>query len=176
MLDREGMGFILVVDGLGHGPAAAEAAAEAVAVFRNFPSSEPGAIVAAAHAAMRGTRGAALAIARLDPGRGVVRFAGVGNISGVIIDAGSRRIASMVSQNGTVGHAVRKIQEFEYAWAEGASLVMHSDGLATHWDLGRYPGLSARDPGLVAGLLYRDHRRDRDDVTVVVATRGEPRP
>ena len=61
--------------------------------------------------------------------REVVRFAGVGNISGVIIDAGSRRIASMVSQNGTVGHAVRKIQEFEYPWPEGASLVLHSDGL-----------------------------------------------
>jgi hypothetical protein len=79
----------------------------------------------------------------------------------------------MVSQNGTVGHAVRKIQEFEYAWAEDASLILHSDGLATRWDLDRYPGLSARNPGLVAGLLYRDHRRDRDDVTVIVATRGK---
>jgi anti-sigma regulatory factor (Ser/Thr protein kinase) len=173
MLDREGMGFILVVDGLGHGPAAAEAAAEAVAVFRDSSSSEPGEIVAATHAALRGTRGAAMAIARIDPRRGVVRFAGVGNIAGVILDEGSRRSVSMVSQNGTVGHAVRKIQEFEYAWAEDASLILHSDGLATRWDLDRYPGLSARNPGLVAGLLYRDHRRDRDDVTVIVATRGK---
>ncbi len=176
ILDRAGMGFVLLVDGLGHGPAAAEAAAEAVAVFRDFPSSEPGAIVAAAHVALRGTRGAALAIASFDARREVVRYAGVGNISGVIVDRGIRRTTSMVSQNGTVGHAVRKIQEFEYAWPEGASVVLHSDGLGTRWDLGRYAGLSARNPGLVAGLLYRDYKRDRDDVTVVVATRREPTP
>ena len=79
----------------------------------------------------------------------------------------------MVSHNGTVGHVVRKIQAFDYPWSEDSLLVMHSDGLATHWDLARYPGLSRRPPGLIAGLLYRDHKRGRDDATVVVARRGE---
>ncbi len=46
---------------------------------------------------------------------------------------------------------------------------MHSDGLATHWSFDRYPGLGQRHPGLVAGVLYRDHRRGRDDVTVLAA-------
>jgi hypothetical protein len=45
---------------------------------------------------------------------------------------------------------------------------MHSDGIATQWDLGRYPGLLARDPSLIAGVLYRDFLRGRDDATVVV--------
>ena len=36
---------------------------------------------------------------------------------------------------------VRKIQEFVYPWPPGALLVMHSDGLATHWKLEPYPGL-----------------------------------
>jgi len=46
--------------------------------------------------------------------------------------------------------------------------VIHSDGLGTHWDLGRYPGLAQREPSLIAGVLYRDFARRRDDVTVVV--------
>ena len=79
----------------------------------------------------------------------------------------------MVSHNGTVGHAVRKVQEFVYPWQPGSLLVMHSDGLGTHWQLGRYPGLASRHPGVVAGVLYRDFRRERDDVTVLVASDGE---
>jgi hypothetical protein len=126
-----------------------------------------------AHAALRSTRGAALAVARIDRERGEVQFAGVGNISGVILnpaDEASR--TSMVSHNGTVGHTIRRIQEFIYPWAPGWLLVMHSDGMATQWQVGRYAGLGASHPGLVAGVLYRDFRRSRDDVTIVVVREG----
>jgi hypothetical protein len=64
---------------------------------------------------------------------------------------------------------VRKIQEFTYPWSPEALLILHSDGLATHWDLNTYPGLTARHPSLIAGVLYRDFARGRDDVTVMVA-------
>jgi len=47
--------------------------------------------------------------------------------------------------------------------------VMHSDGVNTRWTADDYPGLVRRHPGLVAGLLYRDFRRERDDTTVIVA-------
>jgi hypothetical protein len=46
---------------------------------------------------------------------------------------------------------------------------MHSDGLATQWNLGAYAGLQTRHPSLIAAVLYRDFVRGRDDVTVVVA-------
>jgi hypothetical protein len=45
---------------------------------------------------------------------------------------------------------------------------MHSDGVSGRWDLTRYPGLSFRDPSVVAGVLYRDFSRQRDDALVVV--------
>jgi hypothetical protein len=45
---------------------------------------------------------------------------------------------------------------------------MASDGLGTHWDLSAYPGLRTRDASIIAGVLYRDFSRRRDDVTVVV--------
>jgi hypothetical protein len=40
--------------------------------------------------------------------------------------------------------------------------------LTSRWTLDGYPGLGERHPQLLATLLYRDHRRGRDDATVVV--------
>ncbi len=79
---------------------------------------------------------------------------------------GERR--QLVSHSGTLGHVMRRVQEFEFAFPAGALLILHSDGLATHWTLADYPGLAAKHAGLVAGVVYRDHDRGRDDVTVVV--------
>ena len=162
---------VLVADGLGHGPSAAEAASGAVHVFEDNPGLSPAELIEAVHAALHHTRGAALAVARVDVPRRTVHFAGVGNISGVILSPGGNR--HMVSHAGTVGHVVRRIREFEYPWPEttyghAPLLVMHSDGLATRWSLGSYPGLATRHPGLIAGVLYRDHGRRTDDLTVVV--------
>ncbi len=168
-VDRDGLSFILLVDGLGHGPPAALAAEEAVRIFQGHRSREPAEIVDSTHRAIRGTRGAALAIARLDLAKGEVRYAGVGNICGVVLDRTTGETTSMVSHNGTVGYAIRKIQSYDYAWTQNSLLLMHSDGLATHWNLDRYPGIWQRHPSLVAGLLFRDHKRGRDDVTVLVA-------
>jgi hypothetical protein len=74
----------------------------------------------------------------------------------------------MVSHNGTAGHSARKIQHFTYPWKSGAMMILHSDGLATHWSLDKYPGIYASHPGVIAALLFRDFQRGRDDATVVV--------
>jgi anti-sigma regulatory factor (Ser/Thr protein kinase) len=163
---------LLIVDGLGHGPQAAEAAREAVRIFGENVSLGPAAIIQAAHGALRSTRGAALAIAQLDPERGEVRFAGVGNIAGSVLDPAEGRSTSLVSYNGIVGHTIRKVQEFTYPWAPGFLLVMHSDGLGSQWQMGQYAGLALKHPGLIAGTLYRDFKRERDDVTVVAVREG----
>jgi anti-sigma regulatory factor (Ser/Thr protein kinase) len=156
---------LMVADGLGHGPDAAAASMEAVRIFRNISTLPPADILTDIHAALRSTRGAAVAVASLDPRLRQIRYAGVGNIAASIVSAGETR--SMVSHNGTVGHEVRKIQEFQYDWPAGALVIMQSDGLQTHWRLDKYPGLAARDPALIAGILYRDFTRGRDDVTVL---------
>ena len=75
----------------------------------------------------------------------------------------------MVSQNGTAGHVASRIHEFSYPFSSRAMIVMFSDGLATQWDLAAYPGVSTRHPSIIAGVLYRDFSRRRDDVSVVVA-------
>ena len=108
-----------------------------------------------------------MAVASLNLQRGILTFAGVGNIGASIVAPGTSR--GMASHNGTVGHQLHKIQEFSFPWNAQSLLIMHSDGLNTRWDLSVYPGIWTKHPAIVAGLLYRDFSRERDDVTVLVA-------
>jgi anti-sigma regulatory factor (Ser/Thr protein kinase) len=156
----------LMADGLGHGPLAAEAADEAVRVFRAHSNESPASVITRMHDALKKTRGAAVAVVEIHPLSGTLKYAGVGNIAGSIISNTLSR--SLVSHNGTVGHAMPRVQEFKVEWPRDGILIMHSDGLQTRWDLSRYPGLLARQPALIAGVLLRDFRRDRDDASVLV--------
>jgi anti-sigma regulatory factor (Ser/Thr protein kinase) len=165
---HDGAAAVLVADGLGHGPAAAEAANAAALAFDADPFADLKRVFEKAHAAARGTRGAAVAAAHIDPARRALRYAGIGNIAGTVVEGGVRR--GLSSHNGTVGAQMHKVHEFEYPWPERGLLVMHSDGLATRWDPSAYPGLTQRHPAVVAGVLYRDFTRGRDDVTVLVVS------
>jgi len=156
---------VLVVDGSGHGIEAARAAATAVEVFVQHRSEDGVRIVERIHRALAATRGAAVALARIDRAGGLLRYVGVGNIAGILVGAGAAH--HLVSNNGTAGHGTPRIREFVYPLAAALLLVMHSDGLGSRWSLGDYPGLIMQHPGLVAGVLYRDHRRGRDDASVV---------
>jgi anti-sigma regulatory factor (Ser/Thr protein kinase) len=163
---------VFLADGLGHGLQAFEAADAAVRVFAQAPESAPRPLIESVHAALRPTRGAAIASLVVDLERGVGVFCGLGNISGVIIVPGGRH--HMVSHNGTAGHTAGRIQEFTYPVPRNAVIVLYSDGLGTHWDLNAYPGLTSRSASVIAGTLYRDFSRRRDDVTVVVAKERTP--
>lgn len=156
-----------VADGLGHGVVASDAATAIIDAVRRAPLHlSPVEILEAAHKAAKPTRGAAFGVAVLDEGAEIVRFAGIGNIAAVVVTGDERR--HLVSHNGIVGHEYRKASEFAQPWRKESLLVLHSDGVGTHWDLERYPGLLSHDPSLTAGILYRDFTRGRDDATVIV--------
>jgi len=159
---------ILLVDGLGHGASAAEAADVAIASFRTLVSRSPREIVTAMHEALRATRGAALAVAdvTVTADGAMLRFCGVGNTVATLVSEGApRRLPSM---NGTAGLQVRSMQEFTEPWAAGTMLVMHTDGITTRWRSDAYRGILVRDPAILAAALQRDHARGRDDATVLV--------
>jgi anti-sigma regulatory factor (Ser/Thr protein kinase) len=162
-----GRSIYVVADGLGHGPVAAEAALEAVRVFHLFPHYTPEQILSEIHGALGKTRGAAVSIAEILHDRGVLNYAGAGNVVGAIYFGSKSR--SLVSMNGTVGHTIGKIQQFSYPWEAGSALIMHSDGLATRWNVEQYPGLASRHPAIMAGVLFRDFCRKRDDATILVS-------
>lgn len=173
VIESSGRIVVFVVDGLGHGPAAATAARAAVAAATRHAARDAADIIDAVHAALRPTRGAAAAVAVLQIEKALCTFCGVGNIAASIRGPSSPR--NLVSHNGILGHQVRKVQEFQYPFPRHALLIAHSDGLATHWDLAPYSGLEMRHPALIAAALFRDHARGRDDVTVV-ALREERSP
>ena len=156
---------LLVVDGSGHGSHAAHAAETAARAFAENIDKECVPLVEAIHRALAPTRGAALAVARIDRDARVVRFVGIGNIGAVLADGGEAR--RMASYNGSAGHVAPRIREFSYPFTVKPLVILHSDGLSARWELAAYPGLAAGHPSLVAGLLFRHHRRDRDDATVV---------
>lgn len=166
-----GRSLCLVADGLGHGSKAAEAAYGAIKMFVEQRSKGPAEIIERTHEALRSTRGAAVAVAQVDHPDNLVRFCGVGNIAAAIVTDESSR--QLVSLNGTVGLEARKICEFSYPWNRESTLIMHSDGLMSRWDLKLYPTLAQRHPSLIAGVLYRDYNRGRDDITVLVAKAAE---
>jgi anti-sigma regulatory factor (Ser/Thr protein kinase) len=171
---RNTQGEVMVADGLGHGVAAAEASTEATRAFKSSRQSSPSALIEELHLALRPTRGAAVAVASLDLEKETAKFAGLGNIGALILSPDGKRTI-LVSQNGTAGHAARRISEFSYPFRQDSILILFSDGLASNWDPAAYPGLWTYDPAIIAAVLYRDFSRQRDDVTVVVGKTRPPR-
>jgi len=131
-LEGDGKAAVIVADGLGHGPVAAEAAAEAVKAFGTLRGS-PATVLERAHPSLRSTRGAAVSMVELDANAGTVVYAGAGNISGRMISGVEDR--SLMSQHGTLGVAIRKLRDVIYPWPDHSIVVLHSDGLLTRWNL-----------------------------------------
>ena len=161
---------LMLVDGLGHGLLAHEAAAQAVRVFIAHSTEPPASILKRMHVALRSSRGGAIAVARCNLQTGEVVYAGIGNVAGVLVRKDGQQ-NGLVSNNGTVGADQISAKEFKYEWKPGEVLVMHTDGLQTRWSVKDRPGLAACHPAIIAALLHRDYLRGRDDATVVALSR-----
>jgi anti-sigma regulatory factor (Ser/Thr protein kinase) len=166
--ESQGRRQVLMCDGLGHGGLAAAAATAAVRAFEEAPASPPAAVVEVLHRRLNHTRGAALAVAELDADAGVLRYAGLGNISGTVFGSdGTRR--GLVSLPGIAGHQRRQIRAYDYPFAPGSVLLMHSDGVVDRWNPADYPGLLTHSPVVIAATVLRDAGTRRDDAGVLVA-------
>jgi len=160
--------MICIVDGLGHGPLAAEAAARALEVFdAAAPTDTPANILLRAHEQLKDTRGVVMAVLALDAAAGTATFSGVGNIAAVIVQQSGAE--HLLSVEGIAGYNLRKVRTQAALWKANAVVILNTDGLAGRWNLARYPGLLARHPSLIASVLFRDHARNTDDATIVVA-------
>jgi len=157
---------LLVCDGLGHGLQAHSATRVAIETFESSENLSAIADVNLIHLALRSTRGAAISVLHYDHQKQLVEYCGLGNIVGSINSPGSSK--RLVSYNGTAGLQMRKIQSLPYPFEDSSTLILHSDGMATHWNLTDYPGLIMKHPLIIAGVLYRDFTRGNDDVTVIV--------
>jgi|HubBroStandDraft_1064217.scaffolds.fasta_scaffold01900_8 anti-sigma regulatory factor (Ser/Thr protein kinase) len=156
----------LVVDGLGHGVFAADAARVAIEVLSRYQSLTPAVLLERMHAAMHSTRGAAAAIAKVDRTQRRIQFAGIGNISCTLLNEG--RTQNLVSHNGTLGHQMRRVQQFDYDYSPGDLLIMQSDGVSTQSKKGLPSSLLSQPPMVIAPLIFAEQLRGRDDATLLV--------
>jgi hypothetical protein len=122
------------------------------------------------HQALRTTRGAAAILIEIDWQQGQLLAAGIGNMVAAIIENNSMK--RIPSYNGIVGHATPRVRELSYPVTPAAAMILHSDGLTTAWQPERYPGLMQHPCAVIAGVLYRDCKRGRDDSLIVVLRRA----
>ncbi|MCI3278303.1 SpoIIE family protein phosphatase [Streptomyces cylindrosporus] len=158
----------LLVDGLGHGPDAARAARAAVTAFERQPVTDLDTFIRNAHEEMRATRGGVLGVCLIDPDRGQLTYAAVGNVTGRVLTGSGN--AHLLDRPGTLGThlPVPRTRLQRCAWEPGATLVLVSDGIRSGWSPEDHPQLLRRHPAIVAAVVHRDHCRPTDDATVLV--------
>jgi anti-sigma regulatory factor (Ser/Thr protein kinase) len=164
---RAGQQMLAVVDGLGHGAGAREAADAALEVLAAWQGETLEDVFRRTHERLRATRGAVMGACVVDTPRKTLYYAGIGNTEVRVF--GAHVPTRPISTNGTLGARLGNLRVWSYDWQEGATIVMTSDGISTRWDIEDYPGLLAKSPQLFAGVLARDYSRDSDDATVLVA-------
>ncbi|MEU6406645.1 SpoIIE family protein phosphatase [Streptomyces sp. NPDC046985] len=168
---------LMLADGLGHGGRAAEASSAAVAALRRFAHLRPAELLGRLDAALRDTRGAAVAVAQLDLGAGRLAFCGIGNIGARLREGDSWR--PLLSRPGIVGaHRPATLPETEADWGRDRMLVLHSDGLPSRWAPPEQPAALTADPAVTAAVAVRDARSPaqpvRDDTAVAVLAQCPP--
>jgi anti-sigma regulatory factor (Ser/Thr protein kinase) len=165
-VERAGGALVMGVDGLGHGLGASHAAALACETFMTEKTRGPAAVLERIHAALRTTRGAAALLMEINWDRGQLLAAGIGNLVAAIVEGNAAK--RIPSYNGIVGHATPRIRELSYPLTPQGTVLFHSDGLSATWQPERYPGLMQHSCAVIAGVLYRDCKRIRDDSMIVV--------
>ncbi|MFF8833044.1 SpoIIE family protein phosphatase [Streptomyces sp. NPDC015131] len=167
---RGGVRTALVVDGLGHGAPAAEAAELAVRVFHRDPGLPLPGLLHAMNRALRRSRGAAVGLLRLSEGG--VEHCSVGNVRALLLDRDGAR-QRFGGQPGVVGWNMPEPRVQRVPAAPGTVAVLHSDGVDASWTGTPTPFLTMLPAPLLAAALVHTHRRSRDDATVLAL--GPPR-
>jgi negative regulator of sigma-B (phosphoserine phosphatase) len=162
--------LVALVDGLGHGDAAADAAAAAAEILHAHPADRPQALFDRCHAALRGTRGAVMTLVWFELGATPrLRWVGVGNVEARLLRAdagrGGRHLSPLVL-GGVVGHQLpRGIRASTLELAPGDTVALATDGIAADFSTGLDPRLQAQPQ---AELILREHGKGADDALAVV--------
>ena len=169
---HEGRCRVAIIDGLGHGAAAAQPANLAVRALAARPELDVEASLRLCHGALAGTRGAAISIASIDPIANNLTYSGVGNAEARLLTNG--RMERLIAYRGIVGAVLPKVRSFAYALASDWMLVMHTDGIRSHFELDGLSEVQPTSAQTLADAILHDWARPTDDATVVVVARVRP--
>ena len=149
--EHDGIITLCIIDGLGHGVRAEEAAQAAeryVGAHLAEPLSE---IFSGCDADIRHSRGVVMGIAVVDENQGTITYREVGNTSARIIGGGYKTL-NIWPTGLTPSHV----------------FIMHTDGITQSLDVSGYTDLHKQDLTKPADTILDDWGRDTDDAAIVI--------
>ncbi len=153
-----------VIDGLGGGHEAAQAAESAAAILRAAPDYPLSELIRRSHQALHNTRGAVIAILRFDTAVQAVDYIGIGNIG---IQVYSNRSIKPISKNGILGYRLPALLQLHYTYNSGDTFVLYSDGISGRFSIDNTFDITA-PPQSLADTILHHYGKSNDDATVVV--------
>jgi serine phosphatase RsbU (regulator of sigma subunit) len=159
-----------VIDGLGHGPEAAQAARVAVSTLTAQPADAVTDLIHACHEALRHTRGVAMSLASFDAASGTMTWIGIGNVEAALfrIDRNARQPRdALMLRGGVVGYRLPPLRAATHPVNAGDMLVLVTDGVS-----GNFYNQSpiGRSPQVVAEEILQRWGKQTDDALVLAAT------
>jgi len=158
--------MIAVLDGLGHGPAAASVAKEGVRLLEQARSPDVVRLVHECHEGLRGSRGVVMSLAVVDSHENTLTWIGVGNVSGTLHCARSSVRKTLLQRGGLIGNALPRLQASVVTVAEGDMLIFTTDGVKPGIEDRLLRGQSLQ--AIAERILVRS-RSGRDDALALVA-------
>ena len=155
-----------VIDGVGHGGLAHVASSTARRYVEGHADQPLEAIMRGTARACRGTRGVVMALARLDWRAETLEFCSIGNIEARV--EGGPKPESFIVRRGILGVNSPEARATMQPMDRRSVLVMHSDGVATHWEHGSAERLLALPASEAAAGILARYARETDDATVIV--------
>ncbi|MBN1978979.1 MAG: SpoIIE family protein phosphatase [Anaerolineae bacterium] len=161
--------LVVVVDGLGHGPQAAEVTQVAIAALKGHADKSVDFLFKRCHRELAGTRGVVMSLASLDARGGAMTWAGVGNVTGLLLRADSqaeRARETLLPRGGVVGYRLPSLYPVVIFVAPGDTLIFATDGLRS----GFAEDVPLNDvPQQIAEHILEHYGRGTDDALVLVA-------
>jgi len=155
-----------VIDGLGHGQAAQEAAQAAVDCLENYYRRPFAEIFQLCHQRLKRTRGAAISLCRISLKDRVMTHAGIGNVQTRVYS--SEKAPAPFCMNGTLGVAMRTVKVDDYPLLENNTIIMFSDGISGRFSPDNIHGFLSLEPQRLAKRIMDNHAKDNDDATIIV--------
>ncbi len=161
---HEGM-FLGLADVLGHGREAAPLAATIGDHMLRLASDRPDIVLSKLHELCKGSRGAVCGMAHVAYGTGILRFAGVGNITIRVL--GNAVPSRLPTHAGILGGRMGEPRVHEMRLDRGALVLMFSDGVRDRFKEDSYPQMRLDPARMVAGKVIARFGRAHDDATCI---------
>jgi len=160
-----------VMDGLGHGGAAAAASDIAIATLERHVGDPLIELLRRCHESLRGTRGVAMSLALFNTENAILTWIGVGNVEGTLLRRGAGLPSSkLLLRNGVVGIHLPILREGELEVQSGDILTMATDGVAAQSSL--RVSMDGQIESMADGILARACKGTDDALVLVARYRG----